>query len=273
MMIEITRQAYPTDLKEQEWLFLEPLLPTPSSRGRPQEWPLREILCAIFYILRAGCAWRLLPPDLPPWQTVYYHFRKWRRDGTWEKLNQALRERVRTADGREKTPSAAIIDSQSVKGTGIKGTRGYDAGKQVTGRKRHIVVDTLGLLLMVVVTSCAIQDRDGAKTLLKRLKARFSLPRLRLIWADGGYRGKLIEWVKQHCDWILEIVLRSDDAVGFEVLPRRWVVERTFAWLNNYRRLSKEYEVLEETSESFIYAAMVHIMVRKLAKTSTARKK
>lgn len=272
-MIKITRQTYPTDLKDQEWLFLEPILPPSGTRGRPQEWPLREVLCAIFYILQAGCAWRLLPHDLPPWQTVYYHFRKWQRDGTWEKCNHILGERIRKAAGREETPSAAIMDSQAVKGTSVKGTRGYDAGKKVKGRKRHIIVDTLGLLLLVVVTSCAVQDRDGAKTVLERLKACYSLPRLRLIWADGGYRGKLIEWVQQKYGWVLEIVLRRDSAVGFEVQPKRWIVERTFAWLNNYRRLSKEYEVLEGTSESFIYVAMAHIMVRKLAKTATTRKK
>lgn len=273
MIIEITRQPYPTDLKDQEWHFLEPLLPPPSTKGRPQEWPMREILNAIFYVLRDGGAWRMLPHDLPPWQTVYYHFRKWQKKGTWETLNQALRERLREREGREKTPSAAIIDSQSVKSTSIKGERGYDAGKKVNGRKRHIVVDTLGLLLLVVVTSASVQDRDGAKTLLERLKNTCSFPRLQLIWADGGYRGKLIEWVKQTCGWVLEIVLRCDDKTGFHIVPKRWIVERTFGWLGQYRRLSKEYEVLIETSEAFIYVAMVHVMMRRLAKTSTTRQK
>jgi putative transposase len=213
----------------------------------------------------------MMPHDLPPWQTVYYHFRKWGQDDTWEKLNTALRERVRQLAGRERTPSAGIIDSQSAKTTGIKGKRGYDAGKRVNGRKRHIVVDTLGLLLIVVVTAASVQDRDGAKLALQRLQQRLSLPRFQLIWADGGYRGKLVDWVKETFSWILEVVKRNDDVSGFQVLPRRWVVERTFGWLNNYRRLSKDYEELSETSEAMMYVAMTHIMVRRLAGTSTSR--
>jgi putative transposase len=272
MMINIHRQAYTSDLKDQEWNILEPLMPTPSSRGRPQEWPQQEIINGVLYILRAGCAWRLMPHDLPPWQSVYYHFSKWRQDGTWLKLNTALREQVRTADGREETPSAAIVDSQSTKTTAIKGERGYDGGKKVNGRKRHILVDTLGLLLIVVVTAASVQDRDGAKLLLQSVSEKLSLPRLQLIWADGGYRGKLIDWVQETFSWLLEIVKRNDDVKGFEVLPRRWVVERTFGWLNNYRRLSKDYEELPETSEAMIYATMTHIMVRRLAGTPTFRR-
>lgn len=271
MIIEITRQSYPTDLKDQEWKVLEPLLPPPSVRGRPMEYPMREIINTIVYFLRAGCAWRMLPHDLPPWQTVYYHFRKWRQDGTWEKLNTALREQVRQAEGREETPSAGVIDSQSVKTTGIKGKRGYDAGKKINGRKRHAIVDTIGLLLIVVVTAASVQDRDGAKLALQSLQQKMSLPRFQLIWADGGYRGKLVDWVKETFSWVLEIVKRNDDVKGFAVLPRRWVVERTFGWLNNYRRLSKDYEELPETSETVIYAAMMHIMVRRLAGTPTFR--
>jgi putative transposase len=206
----------------------------------------------------------MLPHDLPPWKTVYHYFRLWRQDGTWERINAALRQEVREAEGRDPEPSAAILDSQSVKTTETPGIRGYDAGKKVNGRKRHILVDTLGLLLMVVVHAANVQDRDGARLVLERAKGRF--PRLQLIWADGGYTGKLVEWVKSVCRWVLEIVKRSDDGKGFQVLPRRWVVERTFGWLGRYRRLSKDYEGLPESSEAMIYIAMIHLMVRRLTR-------
>jgi len=232
------RESYPSDLNDPEWDVLVPLVPEPSKRGRPLEYTLREILNAILYILRAGCAWRMLPHDFPPWQTVYYHFRKWRKDGTWERLNAILRVEVRQKEGREASPSAGIIDSQSVKVSAVKGERGYDAGNQINGRKRHMIVDTIGLVLAVVVTAANVQDRDGAKLLFERIRARF--PRLKLIWADGGYRGKLVDWVKTKFNWLLKIVKRPDDAVGFQVLPRRWVVERTFGWLVKYRRLSRD---------------------------------
>lgn len=271
-MMFIHRQAYQSDLKEQEWKWLKQFLPkvsVPGRRGRPQEWPLREIVNAMLYLLRTGCQWRLLPHDLPPWQTVYYHHRKWRLSGIWEKINHKLHEQVRQAAGREATPSAAIVDAQSVKTTLVKGKRGFDAGKKVNGRKRHIVVDTLGLLLLVLVTTGNVQDKPGGKQLLTQLRQHLPLPRLRLLWADGGYRGQpFADWVNATFGWVWQVVKRNDDVKGFHVLPRRWVVERTFGWLNNYRRLSKDYEELTNTSETLIYLAMSHIMVRRLAGTN-----
>lgn len=257
------REPYPSDLNDAEWQILKPLVPPAKPGGRPRSSDMREVLNGIFYEIRSGCAWRMLPHDLPPWQTAYHYFRQWKGDETWECMNQTLRTTLRIADGREAEPTAAILDSQSVKTTNVKGIRGYDAGKKVKGRKRHILVDTMGLILMVLVHAANIQDRDGAKLVLNKVKGCFIY--LRLIWADGGYTGKLVSWVRNTHGWILEIVKRCDDVKGFQVLPRRWVVERTFAWLGFYRRLSKDYEVLTQTSEAMIYVAMVHLMVRRLA--------
>lgn len=268
----IQRQAYQSDLKDQEWKWLKRFLPQPSTvgtRGRPQEWPLREIVNALLYLLRTGCQWRMLPHDLPPWQTVYYHHRKWRLNGIWKKINHLLHRQVRQQARREATPSAAIVDAQSVKTTLVKGKRGYDAGKRVNGRKRHIVVDTMGLLLSVLVTTGDVQDKPGGQQLLTQLQQHLHLPRLKLLWADAGYWGQpFADWVKNAFGWVWQVVKRNDDVKGFQVLPRRWVVERTFGWLNNYRRLSKDYEEWPTTSEALIYLAMSHIMLKRLAGTA-----
>jgi putative transposase len=259
---------YPTDLADEQWQILHKLLPQPCRRGAPQTVCRRAVVNAILYVLRSGCAWRLLPHDFPKWKTVYGIFRAWRNDGTWEKIHDSLRDELRRQEGRKTSPSAAIIDSQTVKTTEVGGQRGYDAGKKINGRKRHIVVDTLGLILAVVVHSASIQDYDGAVLvlgILGRLKARFN--RLKVIFADSAYgRNNLPECVKDAFGWVLQTVLRPVNVKGFVVLPKRWIVERTFAWLGRYRRHSKDYERNTASSEAMIYIAMSHIMLRRIAR-------
>jgi putative transposase len=208
------RKPYPTDLSDEQWKLLSLMRPPPERFGRKRSVDLREIFNALLYLLRSGCAWRLLPYEFPKWHTVYYYFQKWRHNEWFAAINDRLRRLLRQQQGRDENPSAAIIDSQSVKTTeeGFR-TRGFDAGKKINGRKRHILVDTLGLLLAVKVHAGDIQDRDGAKLLLKICRERF--PRLFLIWADGGYRGKLIKWVAINCLWLLEIVKRSEQVKAF----------------------------------------------------------
>ena len=260
-----SQQIYPTDLNDTQWSKIRPYLPAKAQTGRPREHSWRMILNGIFYLLQSGCSWRMLPRDLPPWKTVYHYFRLWRQDGTWERLNHLLREKVRLQFGKKRQPSATILDSQSAKTSEGGLERGFDAGKKVTGRKRHTLVDTLGLLMKVIVTAGNVQDRDGAKRLLEGLPEE-AMKRLKLIWADGSYRGDLIDWVKNLFGWTLQIVEKPKDQKGFQALPKRWIVERTFAWLVRQRRLARDYERLPESSESFIYIAMIRLMIRRLAK-------
>jgi transposase len=247
---------------------------------------MRDIINGIFYILRGGCAWRLLPADFPPWSTVYSYLRQWRIQGVWAQWNALLRERVRVKARRQPTPSAAVIDSQSVRSSAVAGPRGYDGNKKVNGRKRHLLVDTMGLVLGVCVHDADIQDRSGARLLLEPLLSAF--PRLELVWADGGYTGNLSSWMRQTLHWRLEIVQHPwqgwqgtwlpvdappppamEKPKGFVVLKRRWVVERTFGWLGRSRRLSRDFEVLPATEEAFVYACMTRLMLKRLAGTSS----
>ena len=259
-------QTYTSDLTDREWKLLELLLPKPKPGGRPIKHTRRMILNAIFYLNRTGCQWSLLPKDFPPKSTVFDYFSAWRKSGLWVELNDRLRVKVRVAEGRKPSPTAAILDSQSVKAAEQGGDAiGYDAGKKIGGRKRHLLVDTLGMILGVCVTSASVQDRDGAVPLLSSLYLLFG--RLQIIWADSGYAGALVAWVKALRPFgrlRLDIVRRSDDAKGFQLVRKRWIVERTFAWLYKSRRLSRDYERRVDHSESHIYVCMCRLMLRRL---------
>ena len=261
----VSPQRYPTDLTDSQWHLIKDWLPPPAGTGRPR-LDLREVLNAICYVLKGGIQWRLMPTDFPKWQSGYSHFRRWRKGGIWRRVHDALRARARRTAGRHKHPTAGCLDSQSVKTTAEAApeTRGSDANKRVTGRKRHVLTDTTGLLLIAAVTPANVQDKAGALAALRRLGGGGK--KLRRVWADGAYRterGNLASWVERH-GISLTAVERPAGQRGFSVLPRRWVVERTFAWLSRSRRLSKDYERLAETSEALIYIAMMRLMLRRL---------
>lgn len=257
-------QHYASDVSDRQWQIIEKMLPKPSKVGRPPT-DRREIVNAILYVVRTGCQWRMIPKDFPNWNTVYGNFWRWSRDGVWEQIHDALREKVRKSVGKKPTPTAAIVDSQSVRTAEGGEERGFDAGKKITGRKRHIAVDTLGLVLAVVIHGAYWQDYDGACFVLMRLKKSFR--RLKVIFGDSAYgKNGLPEWVKETYGWILQTVLRPVGVKGFVVLPKRWIVERTFAWIARYRRTSKDYEKTTKSSETMIHLAMINLMSRRLAR-------
>lgn len=253
--------GYDTDLSDDQWTYLKGYFPKPQKMGRPKKYSPRFILNAIFYLDKTGCQWRSLPKDFPPWDTVYYYFSLWTKNGLLQVIHNELRGNIRLCSNKDSKPSALIIDSQSSKGSETSHRSGYDGGKKVKGRKRHILVDTLGLLMIVIVHSAAIQDRQGAQLIFNQLD---KLPHnVELIWADRGYSGELVERTSLDRDYEIEIVKHSEKQTGFKVLPKRWIVERTFSWILKNRRLSKSYERQEKHEESMVYISMIRLMLNR----------
>jgi putative transposase len=262
-VVVVNTQHYPTDLTDSQWDIIQEFIPPAKSGGRPRSLDMRMVVNAILYVVVGGIQWRMLPREYPKWQSVYGYFRDWKHVGIWRRIHDTLRAKLRQRSGRHKHPTAGCLDSQSVKTTSVPGPRGFDKGKRVNGRKRHILVDTLGLLMAIIVTPASVQDPAGARLLLAKLSG--ACKKLRRVWVDGGYRGQLLDWVAERFHFCLEVVSRPKEQKGFVVLPHRWIVERTFAWLSHNRRLSKDYERLTSTSETMVYIAMIRLMVRRLA--------